>query len=417
MVKSILHKINYDEALIYLLLVSQLFEEHWGSKVLIIAALKGIFFFVKARQLPKIKVWGYILYFGIAFTSLFWTIDVNQSIIMVGGLLPFLIIPFWISSIRAVINFRIVFMRVSITYLAIGAFTLIAALIRYLNTGDISEFFYHSLVSSIGVNAIYVSLWFLMVLFFNIQLIKKNPRNTLRNISSVLLAVYILLLSSKLMVVIMLISCMVLIYPEILKKLNSVKRGMVVLLSFLVLTVVLISFSGSVLKRFREISNFNEVEKVLTLNEFGQVYPWNGLSLRVFQIRCFWDIEKSESFNPLTGVGVNNGQIPLNERYIAYDLYQGKEGEINGGFLRYNFHNQYAQTLIETGVFGFIGLLLILGQLLWNGKVEYNHIFTIIVLVFVFLMFTESILVRQKGIIAFALFPLLALEFKKLLNA
>jgi O-antigen ligase len=406
-------KWSINAVLIYLIFVSQLFNEHWGSKVLIVAAILAIVTSVKSKKVFKNIFWGYSLYFAFCLLSLVWTIDVSKSVVLIGGMLPFLVIPFWINSIDEPLNFSKIFKWITISYLLVGIYTLVMSWWRYLSSGESAEFFYHTLVLPLEANAIYISLWYLMVVLFNIHLQIKKRVDSFFVICNVLLAIYILLLSSKMIFTLMIVSVSILVFPTLKNRVRNLKVFRIGLLTAIVIVISGVILSGSLYSRFKKVSNIGEVNEVLTKKEFGQVYPWNGLTLRVLQLRSFWDIENSESFNPILGVGINNGQLPLNERYKEYNLYAGKKGEANGGFFHYNFHNQYAQTLIETGIIGLVILLFIIFQWFVWAKNEKSNLILTVSLVFVFLMITESLLLRQKGIVAFVFIPFLIMKVSK----
>ncbi len=410
MIGGYFRNISIHSVLIYLLFVSQLFEEHWGSKVLIIGSLVGLLFSIKERKYPDFTFWGYGLYFGFCLLSIFWSIDIEKSLLLIGGLLPFIFIPLWINSIRTPINYANVFQSISLTYVAIGVYNIGSAGLRFSMSQNIEEFFYHPLVSPLQANAIYISLWYLLVFLINIFLLKKENLNLSIVLINFFFVAFIFLLSSKMLTVIMVITGLILLWPSLKNRISHLKYLIIGLTIAILLACSMVLVSGSVIGRFKEISNIEEVKEVFTKKEFGHVYPWNGLTLRLIQLRSFWDIEKSDAFNPWIGVGINNGQKPLNEMYKKYDLYSGENGDTDGGFFNYNFHNQYTQTLIETGIIGFIVLVFIVIQ--WFSKsLKENRLLIISVgFSFVSLMLTESILLRQKGIVAFVFIPYLILK-------
>ena len=179
---------------------------------------------------------------------------------------------------------------------------------------------------------------------------------------------------------------------------------------------MLVFSNNNISKRFEKILNIEKVKEVYSLNEFGDNYLWNGLNLRLLQLRAFYEIEQKEDFNSILGVGLNNGQELLNKKYKEYKMYTGKPWEEKGGYLSYNFHNQYTQTLIEMGIIGFLFLIYIYYSLFIIGLKTNNFLLFTIIFTFILIMFTESILVRQKGIVTFVLFPLIAIKVKEYLD-
>ena len=93
------------------------------------------------------------------------------------------------------------------------------------------------------------------------------------------------------------------------------------------------------------------------------------------------------------GIGLQNVRDTLGAKIH-------KDGYIYYVFI--NPHNQYLHTLLAMGVFGFIFLIV---MLVYFFKQQYNHSYFI--LFFLLLMFTESVLVRVKGISIFFLFSII----------
>jgi hypothetical protein len=135
-----------------------------------------------------------------------------------------------------------------------------------------------------------------------------------------------------------------------------------------------------------------KVSEVLTKNKFGHIYLWTGTGLRMFQIRAFTEIllEKKKYF---LGLGLNNSQKSLNDKYNEYDLYPG--------FQNYNFHNQYIQIQAELG---FTGLLLVVSILIIMLKqaISFKDYFLLsFIFLIVFVFMTESFIWRQRGMVFF----------------
>ena len=59
----------------------------------------------------------------------------------------------------------------------------------------------------------------------------------------------------------------------------------------------------------------------------------------------------------LTGTGIGSRQEILNSYYIKYGVYTGNPDLGDKGYLGYNFHNQYLEVMVGTGIPGLILLL------------------------------------------------------------
>ncbi len=99
--------------------------------------------------------------------------------------------------------------------------------------------------------------------------------------------------------------------------------------------------------------------------------------------------------NPL-GYGTGNIDIVLGNKLNSYGLHDLAEK-------KFNPHNQYLQTWIETGIFGvfiLIGLFIVIIQIAWKNK---NWTLLILTASFVFNSLFESMFQRQSGIMFFTL--------------
>ena len=408
-----------NSILMFLLIISLLFKEHWISKSYILIGIYLIFLFIKKRlELKKINFYGFLLFFLFAVFSLIWSINVKSSLPKLVSFLPFIFIPIWTSSLNSKIKYDIIFKYVGLIFMLISLTTILIAFYRYNSSHQVSEFYYHTLASPLSTNAIYTSLLYSIIFLFNLFFLlkKKEKISIFSYLTLIVIAIYIFLLSSKLMTVLLIFSTCIILYPSLKLKFDNYKLipiGLVIIISILFMLVL---SNNNISKRFEKILNIEKVKEVYSLNEFGDNYLWNGLNLRLLQLRAFYEIEKKNDFNSLLGVGLNNGQVLLNKKYREYKMYTGKPWEEKGGYLTYNFHNQYTQTLIEMGIIGFLFLIYIYYSLFVIGLKTNNFLLFTIIFTFILIMFTESILVRQKGIVIFVLFPLIAIKAKEYLD-
>ncbi|HAG16025.1 MAG TPA: hypothetical protein DCG69_05805 [Bacteroidales bacterium] len=221
------------------------------------------------------------------------------------------------------------------------------------------------------------------------------------------------LLSSKLILT-TLIFISVLITTVYFRMTGIKKKNIWISIGAVLGVLLLLSISTFTKKRFREITDYKQIESVFNKNYFGRAYYWNGLTLRLFQLRSFYEIEKDSDFNSYLGSGFNASQSRLNAKYAHYDLYRGPTGEgENDGYFIYNFHNQYAQLLVELGVFGGILIVLMLYFFVLHPIIHRNILLFGVGILFLAFAFTESYLLRQKGIVSFILFPMFSIHLFK----
>jgi O-antigen ligase len=140
---------------------------------------------------------------------------------------------------------------------------------------------------------------------------------------------------------------------------------------------------------------------ILKQDSFAYNTPFNGLTFRLLQWRFATEIlNENEAW--FTGIGLNSSQAVLDAHYQKKGIYTGNPDLGDSGYLGYNFHNQYLETLVGTGVPGLLILLLIIFFIFFRlrSKLLFPlHVYLITTLFF----FTESVLERQAGILFFCL--------------
>ena len=83
-------KNNFNTILLFLLLVSLLFKEHWISKVTIL--ITGYTIFLIFKEKPKFKeihFFGFLFFFLFAVVSMFWSVNIERSLPKIIGFIPF----------------------------------------------------------------------------------------------------------------------------------------------------------------------------------------------------------------------------------------------------------------------------------------------------------------------------------------
>ena len=346
-----------------------------------------------------------ILLYAIFLTSLFWTVNqdltikgLERSITLVLVPIAFIVIPTVSSKhVKIVLNIFTIF------NFLLGAFFLIIAFFNYFKTKSLSVFTYHELVSILDLNAIYVSIVFSISLFY-VLTIKQNIIKINENILALFFALLVFLLSSKAVIFVLLIGLFIYFF----KLNNNLSIGRkIMFLTFLVILGTAIS-SITLSERFLFEKN-TKLNEVLNKDKFGRVYYWTGSSIRLLQLRILKDQIEEESIF-LKGFGLYASRGNIKERHKEFDTYFK--------FHDYNYHNQYAQILSETGIFGLLLLLVILA-LLWFRAVKSNsYLLIMFSLMMTLVFFTESVLWRQRGLYLFIIFYCLFIrkDSKRLLN-
>jgi len=351
-----------------------------------------------------------ILLFLLMAATYFWTADKAATIRAISKVLPLLVIPVCfmiLPKLTADQKLKIIkYYSFGIVFFTI--FYIANALFRYAATGNSHVFFYHELVTE-DVNAIHVSVYVAIAFFY---FFVKPFKTTIDKGAMVLLAFFIILLSSKniILVFILLILCYDLFYFRATK---SIKWITILLLLILTMTVL---FSSKIRERF--IIEFESNQNERSINEdfkTGNVYnvsvpqAWSkdrfepndyfaGSAFRVYQIRIFTEMLQEDPIL-FTGYGLNATNFKIEEKGIEHNVFLGDD-KIEG-YQKKNFHNQYVQIFAETGILGFVLLIIMMVINLKNAikSKDFIHISFAILMISLFL--TESFLARQRGIVFF----------------
>jgi O-antigen ligase len=332
--------------------------------------------------------------------SLFWTIDFKSSLRGLERQLPLLIIP---ASFILMPNLnKKVFKTASYVFaIALGVlacFFMINALILYGQDGDSSVFFYHNILLPMELNAIYFSV---MVSLSLLYLIFYSKRKIFDWLLSGVLLLFLILLSSKNLIFITVLS---IIIGLIIKN----KRGFKTLLlgSSLVLITILVTIFSPMKNRLNQELTSN-VKEVLTCQEFNRVYPWTGTTIRIFQARIAYELlDEYDVF--LMGFGINASKEKIIEKQNHYNLYYG--------YNEYNFHNQYIQSAVESGLMGLICTLVLLFSI-FKGYVNSRELMALFFFLIIASVFTtESYIWRQRGLYHFLILYGLLIKIRPVLS-
>ena len=411
-----LKKYSITDTLFLVILLTLPLAEHWNSKALLLFLIYAGYQLSKEFNIifPKIG-WLYISIFSFSALSILWTSDISKTSEAILRLLPLLLFTLTFGIFLKIKSHLNILRITAIFYLFYLFILLIIGAYHSIETNSTHHFFYHELTAPLAASAVYIALLFAILYFFilNNILFSESKKRKLDIFLAVSLFGAQFLLSSKMILSVSLIITVIFFSIYLREKLAFGKKIMVII-GLAISLIVLISISSFSIKRFKDISNYKKVSEAFSLDYFGPDYYFNGLTLRLFQIRCFIEIEQESSFNSFLGTGFNASQSDLNRKYTSYDLYRGNTAkEEPAGYFLYNFHNQYIQTLIELGIFGFLILVLLVYYFLIFPIRTKNLLLFGITFLFIAFAITESFLFRQKGIVSFILFTLFAISMTK----
>lgn len=266
-------------------------------------------------------------------------------------------------------------------------------------------FFYHELVSPIRQHAVQVSILLFSGLIFLLEKLKKGMYFHNKQTHITLLfyfAVCILLLSSKLVIAFTVIVFLYYCFLFLKHKFQARYIIFIYLITGITMIILVLSTQNKVSKRFNEIlsGDLNLVQK----QNYNPAIYFNGLQFRLIQWRFVSEI-LNEQHAWLTGVSAN-AQPLLNKKYINSGMYIGDSTTPDRGFIGYNTHAQFLESLLQSGIAGLIVFISICIALIFFVTRRKNRELTFFVILLVAYCFNESVYESQYGIILFTFFPL-----------
>ena len=284
---------------------------------------------------------------------------------------------------------------------------LAAAFVQYVQTGDAGEFFYHALTESLHANAVFFAAYVLMALLFLLSAGARQsdfgqsycpPRQggasgPMGGRIGLLLffTAMMVLLASKLLLVLLLVIFAVYLWRARRAMPGWQSLGLAV--GLFLGTVLLAATNNPVVGRYKDI-----LLKERTADRGPVVHLFNGLSLRIFIWKAADEIV-DERRAWVFGVSAGDSQDLLDEKYYQVGM--------NEGFLGYNFHNEYIETLVSGGIFGFcvfVGAMVLLCRSVGRRAGLEGWLVLAVILL---LACTESSLEMQQPAFLSCFFPLL----------
>lgn len=336
-----------------------------------------------------------ILLYFLCLLSYFWSVEKDQTLKGIQRMIVLILVPLAFMLLPNISKKKLssVLKYFTISNAFLGGVFIISSLAVFLETKDVSAFTYHNLVSIFELNAIYVSVIFALSFFYLLSL--ENTRLWQKGLI-VFFLIFLFLLSSKTIMLVLGLSFIVYFFSR--KGSHFNKRRFII--GSLFFSLIMGITAVTVYERFVFEKN-SKLSEVWNKEEFGKVYLWTGSSIRLLQARIFKEQIKEESIF-LSGFGLFASKENIIKRHLEFNTYPE--------FHNYNYHNQYIQIFSETGVFGFILLLLMIFFTLRKAYKNNDFFFIMFGITIAFVCITESYLWRQRGLFIFIIFY--CLQFK-----
>lgn len=284
----------------------------------------------------------------------------------------------------------------------------ISAAFHFFQTGLSSVFFYHSFAAPLRINAIYLSLY-VMIALLGTGWWWERSRPGYRGIFvllSMLLAVALLFLSSKMIIAGAVVSALGF-------GVRTLRGWRKLALSALVLAAVaLIFLTANPLRERYEQMNLKRARAAWHCSDFTH-FPFDDLSLRVALIRVGLEVMNSEQ-SWVFGNGGSDYHRLVNQRMKFYNFFPGNAQTGDTGYINYDMHNQYFESFMQYGVIGFVLLFTILATSLFVAYINQTNLLFFSTLVLSFLSLSESLLETQSGLLLFTLTMVYGWKFTRL---
>lgn len=302
--------------------------------------------------------------------------------------LPFLIFPLIFFSIEITQRTTITLLKYFSYGVVVSAcFALLkAGYFKINNFGD--YFYYDKLGMLLDIHTTYFAMYVVIALLYFANCI--SQKKTLQNLKYGLLISFLLfflyLLSVRISIVALLVGGIIMIYGNR----KVLKPKTIFLLLGGVVMILGIYFTPNFQKRF----NAKTPEGVAISDVDTRTVHWQST------------LEVIGQNNLFLGAGTGDGHSQLYDQYL-------KNGFETGYIHQYNAHNQFLEITLFYGLLGLLLLLLIIFLVIKKCFLENNFLGIAIMAIMIVVMFIESSLESQSGIVLFALFSALLFKTKR----
>ncbi len=237
------------------------------------------------------------------------------------------------------------------------------------------------------VNPSYVSLYILLVLSYYL---KNKLQSRTQVLIIIILFLYLFLLASIAAYIILAVMCLLLIY-----NISDKSRKYTMSIMFVLGLIVFLN-NPRVFDFYSNVKDFNNTLVIdNTTVEKSRLLTWNA-SIKLIQEA------------PFLGYGVGDTNDVLIEKYKELNYFHNYKN-------KYNAHNQFLQTFLQTGIIGF-GVLINIFILLAIRMNRSRNELSVFLILFISLFF-ESMLVRFNGVVFFSVIIPLLLKKRSILSS
>jgi len=327
----------------------------------------------------------YITYFIVMIIGLVNTDNYKFGFFVIEKSLSFLVCPiiFYNLSLSKQQLYKI-FIFFTLSCVIIILANTISIFYDFVTKGELENFSYTNFDKIFGSNTTYLSLYIATILFFWIWYLNDAKKSIYTNyfilIFSTILFGFLLLLSSRIVLVTAVTSFFYLIFKY------KDKKYLAVFILITLISVIQFNYNSVLRERFSTSIDFKP--NVNNLN-----YGGAQIRLQMWYSIYVGGIKK----NFLLGLGTGGGQELRKEIFYKNNLKIPYREN-------YNSHNQYLNNLYRNGIISLVFLLLIFANSMYDAIKRKNIIWVVFNFLIIGVCFTEVILARQNGIVFYLFF-------------
>lgn len=234
----------------------------------------------------------------------------------------------------------------------------------------------------------YQAIWIIFAVGLGFSLWKEIKLQWLKAvfvINSILLLIFLVMLSSRMPLIAGGIAALVTMVK------HSFKTRVLISLSLIIFGFLVYTLVPSISLRLNEVL---KASKSL-IQEESDVRDFNSTNVRIGIYSCSKELFISK---PIFGYGVGNVQQPLSNCLVS---------QVNSkiyNWRSYNTHNQYLYFLLATGIVGFVVLIFWIWKLFQWAHIHQLQLFMFFLTFILICFFTENILTRNDGVLFFGFF-------------
>jgi len=351
---------------------------------------------------------AFALYFLIQFAGIAQSENLYSGWLGVEDKLGFLMLPmvFCSSPFLNITMRRKAMLVLSSAITLASIYCLVFAGIRYFDTGNTIYFFYHPLVSPLSHHAVYFSVYTFIVLVFLISEGHSLPwlaKNRFVHVGWLIFLLFFLFLLSSKMVLLMVVLFLFYLFFRFGSK--KISRWQATAGGFftILLIITIVSTNNPVERRFIDLKGNIEL---LKKEKYDAGVYFNGWQFRLLLWRMTYEIIR-DKHAWLIGVGSPGAQAVLEEKYLNLGVYAGGRNADDYGYLKYNCHNQFLQTTLQSGIIGLLFLLSWCCMLFKKTLSRKEPVLSWSLIIIICFFFIESVCERQFGVVLCTLIPLM----------